>query len=90
MLFSTLTDHFQELSAWDDVGQGGSLLVDDNDDLRDIFAGEDDMGVTAFAGKTFEELSALLDFPEGHPPNILIRRARWLQPKPHRRFGPNP
>ncbi|KIM38289.1 hypothetical protein M413DRAFT_12967 [Hebeloma cylindrosporum] len=75
-LFSTLTDHFQELSARDDVGQGGSLLVDDNDDLRDIFAGEDDMGVTAFAGKTFEELSALLDFPEGRPPLFARYRSK--------------
>jgi hypothetical protein len=54
-LFLILTDHFEALAEQGER-QEGSLLTED--DLRGVF-GEDgnDMGVTAFKDKTYEELS---------------------------------
>lgn len=62
-LYAILADHFKE--------QGERLEGDLQPDyeLRGVF-GDDgqDMGVTAYKDKTYEELSTLLAFPEGRPP----------------------
>ena len=74
-LYTTLADHFKELSEQERSREGGSLLMED--DLRGVF-GQDghDMGVTAYKEKTYEELSMLLGFPEGRPPLFSKYRSK--------------
>ena len=67
-LLIVLADHFSELldqerpEPLEDVLRAGN-------DLENVFSEDtDDMGVSAFKDKTYEELSTLLGFPEGRPP----------------------
>jgi len=65
-LYSILADHFKELSEQERTVDVGVLL---ENDLEGVFGEDgDDMGVTAYKDKTYEELSTLLGFPEGRPP----------------------
>lgn len=66
-LYSTLADHFKELSEQERTGDVNAVLM--GTDLEGVFGeGSDDMGVAAYKDMTYEALSTLLGFPEGRPP----------------------
>jgi len=76
ILYAILADHFKELSEQEQPERTEDVLLTGKD-LEGVFGeGSDDMGVTAFKDKTYEELSMLLGFPEGRPPLFAKFRSK--------------